>query len=122
MYSNRAACYTKLAAFDLGLKDCETCVKLDDKFIKGWIRKGKILQGMQQHGKALSAYQKALEMDATNAEALDGYRQCSMTVHSNPAEVRQKAMNDPEVQEILRDPAMRMILEQMQSDPKAVQE
>lgn len=31
-------------------------------------------------------------------------------------------MSDPEVQEILRDPAMRMILEQMQSDPKAVQE
>lgn len=44
LYSNRAACYTKLAAFDLGLKDCEMCIKLDDKFIKGYIRKGKILQ------------------------------------------------------------------------------
>lgn len=44
LYSNRAACYTKLAAFDLGLKDCEQCCKLDPKFIKGWIRKGKILQ------------------------------------------------------------------------------
>lgn len=122
LYSNRAACYTKLAAFDLGLKDCDTCTKLDDKFIKGWIRKGKILQGMQQPSKALSAYQKALEIDATNAEALEGYRACSMAVHSNPQEVRQRAMADPEVQEILRDPAMRMILEQMQSDPKAVQE
>lgn len=122
LYSNRAACYTKLAAFDLGLKDCETCVKLDDKFIKGWIRKGKILQGMQQPSKALSAYQKAMELDPSNAEAIDGYRQCSMAVHSNPQETRQRAMSDPEVQEILRDPAMRMILEQMQSDPKAVQE
>lgn len=122
LYSNRAACYTKLAAFDLGLKDCDTCCKLDDKFIKGWIRKGKILQGMQQPSKALSAYQKALELDASNAEALEGYRACSMAVHSNPAEVRQRAMADPEVQEILRDPAMRLILEQMQSDPKAVQE
>lgn len=44
LYSNRAACYTKLAAFDLGLKDCDQCCKLDPKFIKGWIRKGKILQ------------------------------------------------------------------------------
>lgn len=44
LYSNRAACYTKLAAFDLGLKDCEKCVELDPKFIKGWIRKGHILQ------------------------------------------------------------------------------
>lgn len=122
LYSNRAACYTKLAAFDLGLKDCDTCVKLDDKFIKGWIRKGKILQGMQQSSKALVAYQKAMEMDPSNAEALEGYRACTMAVHSNPQEVRQRAMADPEVQEILKDPAMRMILEQMQSDPRALQE
>ena len=31
---------------------------------------------------------------------------------------RQRAMNDPEVQAIMADPAMRMILEQMQSDPQ----
>lgn len=122
LYSNRAACYTKLAAFDLGLKDCDMCTKLDEKFIKGWIRKGKILQGMQQPSKALAAYQKALEIDPTNGEALDGYRTCTMAVHSNPEEVRKKAMNDPEIQSILKDPAMRLILEQMQSDPKAVQD
>lgn len=31
-------------------------------------------------------------------------------------------MSDPEVQEILRDPGMRMLLEQMSQDPKAAQE
>lgn len=122
LYSNRAACYTKLAAFDLGLKDCDMCLKLDEKFIKGWIRKGKILQGMQDPSQALAAYQKAMEIDSTNAEAIEGYRQCTMAIHSNPEEVRKKAMHDPEIQSILKDPAMRMILEQMQSDPKAVQE
>nr|CAD7393397.1 unnamed protein product [Timema cristinae]CAD7425319.1 unnamed protein product [Timema monikensis] len=121
-YSNRAACYTKLAAFDLGLKDCDKCLELDPKFIKGWIRKGKILQGMQQHGKALSAYQKAIEMDPNNSEALEGYRSCTMAVNSNPEEVRKRAMADPEVQAIMRDPAMRLILEQMQNDPKALQD
>lgn len=121
-YSNRAACYTKLAAFDLGLKDCDKCVELDPKFIKGWIRKGKILQGMQQQSKAITAYQKALDLDPTNTEALEGYRSCSVAASSNPEEVRKRAMSDPEVQGILRDPAMRMILEQMQNDPKALQE
>ncbi|KAH8328325.1 hypothetical protein KR067_008031, partial [Drosophila pandora] len=122
LYSNRAACYTKLAAFDLGLKDCETCIKLDEKFIKGYIRKGKILQGMQQTSKAQSAYQKALEIDANNAEAIEGYRQCSMNFQRNPQEVLKNAMSDPEIQQILKDPAMRMILEQMQNDPNAVKE
>ncbi|CAH0406778.1 unnamed protein product [Chilo suppressalis] len=122
LYSNRAACYTKLAAFDIGLKDCDQCCKLDPKFIKGWIRKGKILQGMQQHSKALTAYQKALELDPSNAEALEGYRACSTQLNSNPEEVRKRAMADPEVQQILRDPAMRCILEQMQQDPHALQD
>lgn len=121
-YSNRAACYTKLAAFDLGLKDCEKCVEVDPKFIKGWIRKGKILQGMQQQAKALTAYQKAVELDPLNSEALEGYRSCAISFSSNPEEVRKRAMADPEVQSILRDPAMRLILEQMQSDPRALQD
>lgn len=125
LYSNRAACYTKLAAFDLGLKDCERCVELDPKFIKGWIRKGHILQGMQQPSKAIAAFQKALEIDPNNTEALQGYRAC--TIESAGAggdreEIRKRAMGDPEVQSILRDPAMRLILEQMQNDPRALQD
>nr|CAI5863917.1 unnamed protein product [Callosobruchus analis] len=124
LYSNRAACYTKLAAFDLGLKDCDKCVELDPKFIKGWIRKGHILQGMQQHSKAISAFQKALELDPNNAEALAGYRACALenNMDGDPEKIRQRAMADPEVQAILRDPAMRMILEQMQNDPRALQD
>jgi len=125
LYSNRAACYTKLAAFDLGLKDCDQCVELEPKFIKGWIRKGCILQGMQQASKAIAAFQKALEIDPNNAEALQGYRQCTIEnagIGGDPEKIRQRAMGDPEVQAILRDPAMRMILEQMQNDPKAVQD
>lgn len=45
-----------------------------------------------------------------------------MVVNSNPEEVRKRAMEDPQVQAIMRDPAMRLILEQMQNDPMALQE
>ncbi|XP_022902492.1 stress-induced-phosphoprotein 1 [Onthophagus taurus] len=125
LYSNRAACYTKLAAFDLGLKDCDKCVDLDSKFIKGWIRKGHILQVMQDSVKARVAFQKALELDPNNQEAIQGYRQCSidsMGAAKDPEEIRRRAMADPEVQQIMRDPAMRLILEQMQNDPRALQD
>lgn len=80
---------------------------------------------MQQSSKAISAFQKALELDPNNAEALAGYRACTIenaNLDEDPAKVRQRALGDPEVQAILRDPAMRMILEQMQSDPRALQD
>lgn len=77
---------------------------------------------MRQYSKASTAFQKALELDANASEALEGYRACMMETNANPEEIRKQAMADPEVQAILRDPAMRMILEQMQSDPRALQE
>ena len=41
---------------------------------------------------------------------------------SDPEAVRKRAMENPEVQQILADPAMRLILEQMQKDPNALKE
>lgn len=44
------------------------------------------------------------------------------TRNDTPEEVKKRAMADPEVQQIMSDPAMRMILEQMQKDPQALSE
>ena len=54
-------------------------------------------------------------------EAKDGYRNTVLS-SNDPEVVKQRAMSDPEVQEILADPAMQLILQQMQKDPKALQE
>jgi len=122
IYSNRAACYTKLMSFDLSLKDCDKAIELDPKFIKAFLRKANAQKGMGQTSRAKTTYEKALELDPQCSEALEGYRNCSIETHSDPEEARKRAMNDPEVQKILNDPSMRMILEQMQNDPAAIQE
>ena len=56
-------------------------------------------------------------------EALDGYRKC-MRQESDltPEQARQRAMNDPEIQQIMGDPSMQMILQQMQQNPGAINE
>lgn len=122
LFRNRAQCYSKLMEFQLALKDCDEAIKIDPTFVKAYVQKGATLVVLKEPGKAMSAYAKAIELDSECQEAIDGYRQCAIESNSNPEEIRKRAMQDPEVQEILRDPAMRLILEQMQTDRHAVQD
>ncbi|MCP9259789.1 putative Stress-induced-phosphoprotein 1 [Dirofilaria immitis] len=123
LYSNRAACYTKLMEFQRALEDCDTCIKkILPLVIKAYIRKGAALIALKEFGKAQSAYEAALALDNNNQEARDGLMNAMSNNNEDPDAARERALRDPEVQEILKDPGMRLLLEQMSQDPGAVRE
>ncbi|KAK9277373.1 hypothetical protein L1049_006916 [Liquidambar formosana] len=130
-YSNRAACYTKLGALPEGLKDAEKCIELDPTFSKGYTRKGAVQFFMKEYDKALETYQAGLKHDPNNQELLDGVRRCVEQINKasrgdiSPEELKErqgKAMQDPEIQNILSDPVMRQVLIDFQENPKAAQD
>jgi len=57
---NRAATFTRLARFDLALKDGRDMCKIDPDNVGAYLRTGKILEIMQKDDVALKIYQRGL--------------------------------------------------------------
>lgn len=134
-YSNRAACYLKLAAIPEGLKDCDRAIQLNSKFIRAYIRKAALLFAKRDYSECLEVCDAAslldtdrkhtTEIQAQRTKAtFEVYRQQtqSSSADNDEASVADRVAKDPELSAILSDPAMRLILQQMQTDPAAVQE
>lgn len=77
---------------------------------------------MREFTRAQRAYEDALAIDSNSQEALEGLSSCMRNNDEDPEKARERALQDPEIQEILRDPSMRVLLEQMSQDPGAVRE
>eukprot|EP01135_Chromosphaera_perkinsii_P012040 Nk52_evm3s2578 gene=Nk52_evmTU3s2578 len=132
LYSNRAACYTKLTDYHSGLKDCDTCINLIPEFAKGYIRKATILYFMKDYVKAIKVYEDGLKRCPENQEMKDGIVRCQQTMFAgantnNEGKTREQMAQeaiarDPELQEILADPVMQSILQQMSQDPGAAKD
>jgi len=130
LYSNRAACYTKLGAWNEGLKDADMCIELAPEFPKGYSRKGHLQYFMKEYNKALETYETGLKHDPENSELKEGMRRCITAINSmnrgdmtdeERKERQERAMADPEIQGILTDPIMTNVLREMQENPAAAQ-
>lgn len=127
VYSNRAGCYSKLMDWQRALDDCESCLKADVTFVKAYIRKAKVQHFLKQYHKALSTYDEGLKLDPKCSELIQGRQQTMRAVNeANSSGVadpqrQAEAMKDPEIQQILRDPSVTSVLQQMQTDPQKAQ-
>lgn len=127
LYSNRAAALTKLCAHPDALRDLEECLKLDPKFVKAYSRKGTTHFFMKEYNKALAAYDSGLKLDPTNEECKKGRAQVIDKIMSTQnSEVDEEqvahALADPEIQQILHDPRIKIFLKQLQESPGQAQE
>ena len=86
-----------------------------------------MLLSMKEYQKAIDTFDSGIKLDPENKELNDGLQKAVMALQSTQSNLSdeerlQQAMKDPEIQEILSDPAMRLILEQMQQNPNALSE
>ncbi|WRT66082.1 uncharacterized protein IL334_003035 [Kwoniella shivajii] len=129
-YNNRASCYQKLLALPEALKDAEEAIKIDNTFIKAYIRKALVQEAMKEFNKALETLQLATETDVekkhtreleSNLTRILTQIQSQRSTETDE-ETYERAMRDPAVQEIMGDPIMRQILSDAQQNPQALQD
>ncbi|MPC44429.1 Stress-induced-phosphoprotein 1 [Portunus trituberculatus] len=95
--NNKAAVFFEQQKYQECISTCEKAVEVgrenraDFKLIsKAFTRTGnayKALKGLKQYSKAQDAYQKAIDIDPNCQDALDGFRECMMSMNSDPEEV-----------------------------------
>ena len=127
IYSNRAATYLKLCAYEEALKDCEKCLAIKPDFVKAISRKGHAYFWTKQYHRALQTYDEGLKLEPDNADCKDGRMRTFAKIQelSNSEgddDVAKRAMADPEIASIMKDSYMQMVLGEMQKNPARINE
>ncbi|PHH76721.1 hypothetical protein CDD82_3873 [Ophiocordyceps australis] len=132
-YSNRAAAFIKLFEFPSALDDCNAAIKKDPVFIRAYIRRAQAFFGMRKYSECVDACTEAQQVDTehhkgANAREIEQQQQKAFSAmysardNETEEQTRERLMRDPDIMGIMQDPVMQSILQQAQSDPKALQE
>lgn len=126
-YCNRAAAYTKLMEFEMGLNDCSKAIQLNPNYVKAYGRKGTIEFFLKKLDKAMGTYKQGLSIDPHDETCKQGLQRTVNKINTDAMSGKQdperlaEAMKDPEVQAIMRDPVIQSVLQEMQTSPGAAQ-
>lgn len=116
--------------FTGALADANAALKLDPKSVRALCRKGNCEFALQEYHKALDSFSAALRADKDSAEAAEGLRRVTAKINASASasgakgddadgERAARAMADPDVQAILRDPLVDKAIQDMQTTPGA---
>lgn len=129
-YANRAASFLKLMNYPDVVRDCDKALELDPNFIKAFTRKATALNVMKQYRKAMDTLEQARLVDKEHKHTREiedlYYKASTARFAALPGESEnqrtERLANDPEIDEIRRDPVMNTILQQAATDPAALQD
>ena len=71
LHSNRCACHLQVGDVLKALEDANSCIRMSPGWSKGYNRKGSCLLRLSLTDEAILAYEKVLELDSSNTEAIN---------------------------------------------------
>ncbi|KAK5110537.1 hypothetical protein LTR62_005729 [Meristemomyces frigidus] len=139
LYSNRSGAYASLKDFDHALEDATRTTEIKPDWAKGWGRKGAAMHGVGDLVGAVDAFEEALKLDPSNAQAKSGLESVRRAIDAeakadglpgdpsgglgsmfNDPQMIQKIANNPKTKSYLSDPTFMNKLMNMKNNPNAM--
>jgi len=137
LYSNRSGAYASLKDWQHALEDANKVTELKPDWAKGWGRKGTALHGSGDLVGATEAFEKALELEPTNAQAKSGLEAVKRAVEAearadgadpmgglgnifNDPQMFQKLASNPKTAALLGDQEFMAKLQSLKNNPNAL--
>ncbi|KAK9237440.1 hypothetical protein V1525DRAFT_403991 [Lipomyces kononenkoae] len=134
LYSNRSGSYASKRDFQNALTDAEECIKISPTWVKGYTRKAAALHGQGDLVGARDAYEEALKLDPSNAQAKSGLKSVDEAIANEAAQdgaspdmglggmfndqnLWAKLAGSPKTSAYLADPAFVEKLKRIQQNP-----
>ncbi|KAI9659047.1 MAG: Hsp90 cochaperone [Bathelium mastoideum] len=139
LYSNRSGAYSSLKDWNHALEDASKTTELKPDWGKGWGRKGAALHGKGDLVGAVDAFEEALKLDPTNAQAKSGLDAVNRAIEAeaaqdgiggdpsaglgsmfNDPQLLQKLSNNPKTSSLLADPEFMQKLQRIKQNPNSI--
>lgn len=124
VYNNRATAFCKLMAWDPALKDAMKAIALVPTWAKPYLRKAKVEQALQKYHRALATLKLAKVMVETPGDLDMAFIELQTAIgranNTKDPERQRRALEDPEIQAILKDPVISGLLKSAEADPSEI--
>jgi stress-induced-phosphoprotein 1 len=137
LYSNRSGAYASLKDYQAALEDANKTTEIKPDWAKGWGRKGAAQHGLGDLVGAKDAFEEALKLDPSNAQAQQGLQSVNRAIEAeakadgadpmgglgnmfNDPQMIQKLAQNPKTARYLADPQFMNKLQQMAKNPSDV--
>ncbi|KAL8822996.1 MAG: hypothetical protein Q9191_006277 [Dirinaria sp. TL-2023a] len=133
LYSNRSGAYASLKNYEKALEDANKTTEIKPDWSKGWSRKGAALHGTNNLPDANDAFEEALKLDSSNAQAKSGLAAVKRALDAetgagrdpmgglgsmfNDPQLLQKLANNPKTSSFLADPTFMAKLQKLKQNP-----
>eukprot|EP01138_Halocafeteria_seosinensis_P007926 gb/GECG01008097.1/.p1 GENE.gb/GECG01008097.1/~~gb/GECG01008097.1/.p1 ORF type:complete len:290 (+),score=77.00 gb/GECG01008097.1/:1-870(+) len=91
-HCNRAACYYGMGQYEASLKDCNKALKLNDNYLKAYLRRANANEALDKLEDALADHRRVLELDPRYGPSINASKRLEKQIEEKNEKMKEEMM------------------------------